>query len=106
MLFPKGNRSDFSRAEIEELHSGGVLLEGVYPCQRCAVPGRSPTTGEAIPGFAKTFAERRREGFPAWVTASRFDHFYRLAVNTRPAQREPGSIRVGDEVAILGVTPR
>jgi len=32
-----------------------------------------------------TFVQRRRDGFPAWAASSRFDHFYRLAVNSRLA---------------------
>ena len=80
---------------------GGVVFEGTNPCRRCVVPSRSPTTGDAIPGFQKEFAERRQESLPGWAEASRFEHFYRLAVNTRLAPDGPGVIRVGDAVAIL-----
>jgi hypothetical protein len=82
---------------------GGVTFEGVNPCQRCPVPARSPTTGEPTRGFQKRFAALREQTLPPWATAARFDHFYRLAVNTRrPAlDSEPGEIRVGDEVEIL-----
>jgi hypothetical protein len=82
---------------------GAVDFEGVNPCQRCVVPGRGSMTGEPIPGFAKTFAERRGQALPPWATASRFDHFYRLAVNTRSAGPGGGTIRVGDEVTVLNV---
>lgn len=78
---------------------GSALLDGVNPCQRCPVPTRSPTSGEAFPRFAKTFAERREEQLPEWAARSRFNHFYRLTVNTKPSQ--PATILVGDDVEIL-----
>ncbi|MCA1685537.1 MAG: MOSC domain-containing protein, partial [Planctomycetia bacterium] len=58
-------------------------------------------------GFSKRFSGHREATLPPWATAARFDHFYRLAVNTRrPGPgAEPGVIRVGDEVEILSVTP-
>ncbi|MBV9850814.1 MAG: MOSC N-terminal beta barrel domain-containing protein [Armatimonadetes bacterium] len=78
---------------------GDVTLHGVNPCQRCVVPPRDPQTGEAIPDFSPIFRARREETLPAWATRSRFNHFYRLAVNTRIPAAEAGEIlRVGDEV--------
>ena len=59
-----------------------------------------------MPTFQKTFAENRREGLPPWAAASRFDHFYRLAVNTRPSDSGTGTIRAGDPVTVLGTAPR
>ena len=79
---------------------GEVLLEGTNPCQRCVVPTRSSQTGERYPEFASTFEVRRYESLPYWATRSRFDHFYRLAVNTRPVAGRTGTIRVGDEVGL------
>lgn len=82
---------------------GDVLIEGTNPCQRCVVPTRNPLTGEAYPLFQKTVAMERKELLPSWSTASRFNHFYRLAVNTRIPASEAGKVlRVGDEVKILG----
>jgi len=85
---------------------GGVVFEGTNPCQRCVVPGRSPETGETTPAFRSRFASLRRETLPPWAEASRFDHFFRLAVNTRLADRGAGVLRVGDPVEILGPVPR
>jgi len=81
---------------------GGAAVEAVNPCARCAVPSRDPDSGEIEdPGFAKTFAGRRRETLPGWARASRFDHFYRLAVNTRiPAAQAGRTITVGDRVEL------
>lgn len=76
---------------------GSVTLEGTNPCQRCVVPSRDPVTGAPIPGFAKRVAERRLIALPAWADRSRLDHYYRLAVNTRPGPLACGGvIRVGD----------
>jgi len=81
---------------------GDVLLEGVNPCQRCVVLTRDSLTGEAYPDFQKTFTAKRKETLPEWVAASRFNHFYRVSVNTRIPPSEAGNIlQVGDEVQIL-----
>ncbi len=81
---------------------GGAAVEAVNPCARCAVPSRDPDTGRIEdPAFAKTFAERRRDCLPSWARASRFDHFYRLAVNTRiPVAQAGRAISVGDLVEL------
>lgn len=82
---------------------GDAQLLGTNPCARCPVPSRNPQTGEAIHGFAKTFAQRRQAALPQWAPADRFDHFYRLSVNTRPIHARPTTLRVGDELKILGM---
>jgi uncharacterized protein YcbX len=82
---------------------GEAQLLGANPCARCPVPTRNPYTGEAIHGFAKTFAQQRQATLPDWAPAARFDHFYRLSVNTRPIHARPTTLHVGDEVTILGV---
>src|SRR6266404_2943822 len=76
---------------------GEVNFEGSNPCARCPVPPRDPRTGEIIPGFQKIFSDYRRSHIPAWTTEARFDHYYRMATNTRVAPTESGRIlRVGD----------
>ena len=83
---------------------GGVVIEGVNPCQRCAVPMRSPVSGETIPDFVRRFHALRERTLPPWADASRFNHFYRLAVNTRlpaDAAELPAIVRVGDPVEII-----
>ena len=82
---------------------GAVMLEGMMPWPRCAVPSRDPQTGEEDPGFQRHFAQRREATMPAWAPLARFDHFYRLSVNTRVPRAEAGkALRVGDDVRILG----
>lgn len=79
---------------------GEVALEGTNPCARCIVPSRDPVTGAALATFAKVVAERRAVTLPAWADRSHFDHFYRLAVNTRAAAGQAGrTLRVGDAIA-------
>lgn len=79
---------------------GSVEFAGTNPCARCIVPTRSPTDGQRYPEFGRIFEERRYETLPYWATRSRFDHFYRLAVNTRLPSAGGGVIRVGDEVIV------
>ncbi len=76
---------------------GNVHLAGTNPCQRCAVPTRDPATGIVWPEFAKEFSRHRGEQLPEWAARDRFDHFYRLTVNTRPITAGT-VIRVGDRV--------
>ncbi len=79
-----------------------VHLMSVNPCQRCVVITRDSHTGEAYPNFQKTFVAKRRETLPEWTERSRFNHFYRLAINTRvPPSEEGKEICLGDEVRIL-----
>jgi uncharacterized protein YcbX len=81
---------------------GDVEIEGVNPCARCAVPSRDSRTGAiAESAFQKIFAARRQDTLPPWANARRFDHFYRLAVNTRiPASEAGKTLHVMDEVEV------
>jgi uncharacterized protein YcbX len=87
--------------ETVEFQIGEAILSGTNPCQRCVVPTRSPHTGEIWPLFQKTFAENREATLPDWAELSRFNHFYRLAVNTRTASVQTQSIRIGDPVRVM-----
>lgn len=82
---------------------GTLILLGVNPCQRCIVPTRDSQSGDATAQFQKTFVNQRRQSLPNWVNPSRFNHFYRLAVNTQiPNVRDPIITR-GDEVTLEGI---
>jgi uncharacterized protein YcbX len=78
---------------------GAALLAGTNPCARCVVPSRDARTGEPLAAFPKRVAELRAATLPAWADRSRFDHFYRLTVNTRTLSAD-GPIRVGDAVEL------
>lgn len=78
---------------------GAVEFEGVNPCQRCIVPVRDALTGQPYANFQKTFTQQRQATLPAWAAAARFNHFYRLAVNTRLGDsRSQRVLQVGDEI--------
>lgn len=90
------------KGEARLVRVGDAELEAINPCARCAVPSRNSHSGEITdPTFAKTFAERRKASLPSWAMQSRFDHFYRLCVNTRVPPAAGGkSIAVGDLVEL------
>jgi uncharacterized protein len=80
---------------------GEAAFEGSNPCARCPVPSRDSQTGLANEGFQKRFSELRRAQLPLWAPACRFDHFYRLATNTRVPSTEQGKLlRVGDRLIV------
>src|SRR5580658_4440682 len=82
---------------------GEVVFDGINPCQRCVVPSRDAVTGASAPEFAKRFVEMRREKLPNWAEGSRFNHYYRLAINTRVVDPAVGArVNVGDGVKIVG----
>ena len=88
--------------EIVQFKIGEVLFEGINPCQRCIVPTRNSRTGESYPNFQKLFSQKREETLPSWVNLSRFNHFYRLSVNTKiPASEAGKMVQVGDEIERL-----
>jgi len=80
---------------------GDVHFEGAYPCARCPVPPRNPQTGANLDGFQKHFAQQRQISLPAWSAPTPFDHFYRLATNTRVTASESGKLlRTGDPLLL------
>jgi uncharacterized protein YcbX len=85
--------------ELRPFGIGPVEFWGHNPCQRCVVPTRDPETGEGLAGFQKKFMEARRLTLPTWADARRFNHYYRLTVNTSIRPSEAGkTLRVGDVV--------
>ncbi|QDU64810.1 hypothetical protein Pan216_57030 [Planctomycetes bacterium Pan216] len=81
---------------------GGVTLLGTTCSKRCVVPSRDSHTGEPWPGFQKEFLQRRQASLPAWAPPERFDHTYRLAVNTKVPESEwDKTLTVGDRLELL-----
>ncbi|MDM9382044.1 MOSC N-terminal beta barrel domain-containing protein [Chlorogloeopsis sp. ULAP01] len=93
----------FAKAEQSvDFQIGNVKFMGVNPCQRCVVITRDSQTGETYPNFQKTFVVKRQQTLPEWAERSRFNHFYRLAINTRlPASEEGKAIAIGDKLQIF-----
>jgi hypothetical protein len=78
---------------------GQAVIAGTNPCQRCVVPTRSPADGDVWRGFQKMFAQRREATLPDWAEPSRFNHYYRLAVNTQVIEAT-APICVGDAITL------
>ena len=80
---------------------GDVRFAGTNPCQRCVVPTRDSFDGTAEPGFSQRFEMVRRNTLPPWAEASRFNHYYRLAVNTLALTGQGGmALSIGDDVVL------
>jgi len=87
---------------MRPFHIVYVQFLGVNPCQRFLVPTRDSLSGVAYPSFQKIFIQKRQATLPEWVASSRFNHFYKLSVNTQLPKSEAGKIiRTGDKVEIL-----
>ena len=83
--------------QLPEFTIGTTLFQAVNPCQRCIVPTRHSSSGDVTAAFQKTFLKMRSQSLPETVERSRFNHFYRLAVNTRAKYQTNDSIKIGDE---------
>ena len=91
-----------NEGEVVKFQIGEVIFEGINPCQRCIVPTRNSLTGESYSNFQKLFTEKRRETLPNWTNASRFNHFYRLSINTKIPASEAGKIlKIEDQIQLL-----
>lgn len=81
---------------------GPVQLLGNNPCQRCVVPTRDHLTGQQYANFQKKFTAQRQATLPDRVASSRFNHFYRLALNTKIPATEAGKVlQVGHTVTVF-----
>ncbi|NJR66505.1 MAG: MOSC domain-containing protein [Leptolyngbyaceae cyanobacterium CRU_2_3] len=79
---------------------GDLLLLSSHPCQRCVVPTRNPWTGDRSTDFQSKFSAHREATLPDGAPLSRFNHFYKLTLNTKVALTEAGKIlRLGDRVS-------
>lgn len=89
--------------ELVHFKIGEAELYGKNACQRCPVPTRHSVTGEQTKGFSKIFTQQRKANLPPWAHVERFDHFYRVAVNTVPAKIAPNAtLNIGDPIDIIG----
>jgi uncharacterized protein YcbX len=91
-----------SETSVVRFKIGDVAFEGSNPCARCPVPARESQTGITNDGFQKRFTDLRGAQLPPWAPAERFDHFYRLAANTRVPSTEHGKLlRLGDGLSFV-----
>lgn len=85
---------------------GSMDLLGCNPCLRCVVPTRHPDRGEPLPRFAAIVSRQRQATLPPTVPRSRFEPFYRLAINTRIAPQTANPESGQPEERILAVGDR
>lgn len=87
--------------ELVKFKIGDVLFNGINPCARCIVTTRDSLKGISYPNFQKIFISKRKETLPNWVNRDRFNHFYRLSINTIIPDPEAEKIlRCKDEIVI------
>ncbi len=73
-----------------EFTIGPIHFYGINPCQRCIVPTRDTVSAAPTVNFQKIFGAQRAATLPPQVNRDRFNHFYRLAVNTKIPVSEAG----------------
>ena len=87
---------------VVNFNLGNVRFQGINPCQRCIVPTRDSLTGNVTTKFQQIFTQHRQQTVPTGINRSRFNHFYRLAVNTQIPSVEAGkSLNIGDLISFL-----
>ncbi|NJN48590.1 MAG: MOSC domain-containing protein [Alkalinema sp. RL_2_19] len=81
---------------------GSVQFHGINPCQRCIVPTRDAQSAAPTERFQPIFQQQRAVTLPATVNRDRFNHFYRLAVNTKiPASEANKQLHQQESCIIL-----
>jgi uncharacterized protein len=86
-----------SLGEVVSFQIGNVTFYGINPCQRCIVPTRNSITGDVTTKFQQIFNHQRQQTLPPAVNIARFNHFYRLAINTQIPLFEAGKfLNTGD----------
>ena len=87
--------------EVISFQLGDVQFHGINPCQRCVVPTRNSLTGDVSSKFQQIFSQQRQQTLPQEVNIARFNHFYRLAVNTQVPLIEAGKfLTTGDLLSV------
>jgi uncharacterized protein len=92
--------------QVVDFRLGDVQFHGINPCQRCIVPTRDSFTGDISPKFQQIFNQQRQQTLPqqvtGWMGLVRFNHFYRLAVNTQIPLIEAGKfLNTGDRLCLI-----
>jgi uncharacterized protein len=88
--------------KVVNFNLGNVQFQGINPCQRCLVPTRDSLTGNVTTKFQQIFSQHRQQTVPSGINRSRFNHFYRLAVNTQiPYSEADKHLSIGDLISFL-----
>ncbi len=90
---------------VVDFQLGNVQIYGINPCQRCIVPTRNSISGAVTAKFQQIFMQQRQQTLPPEVNIARFNHFYRLAVNTQIPLVEAGKfLNTGDRLTLSFVS--
>jgi uncharacterized protein len=88
--------------ELVNFQIGDVRFAGINPCQRCIVPTRNSRTGVVSPRFQQIFSQQRQQSLPVHVNRSRFNHFYKLAINTQINRSDADKfVNTGDLLVLI-----
>lgn len=83
--------------KVIDFQLGDLQFQGINPCQRCIVPTRNSLTGDTTDKFQQIFSQRRQQTISSKTSLSRFNHYYRLSVNTQILESESAKfLNVGD----------
>jgi len=93
--------------KVRRFRLGDTVWQGRGICRRCVVPTRDSGDGAVTASFARDFTRHREATLPSWSPEGRFDHFYRLGVNTRldsdvTADPSRSVLCVGDAIEVIG----
>jgi uncharacterized protein len=89
--------------KVVDFRLGNIQFQGINPCQRCIVPTRDSLTGNISPQFQQIFKLQRQQTLSTkvsgWMGFMRFNHFYRVAVNTQiPLVEADKFLNTGDSL--------
>jgi uncharacterized protein len=88
--------------ELINFHLGDIQFYGTNPCQRCIVPTRNSLTGNPLSNFQQIFSQQRQQSLSPTVNRSRFNHFYKLAINTQIDLADAGKLLItGDLLSFI-----
>jgi uncharacterized protein len=86
--------------KVVDFQLGNIQFQGINPCQRCIVPTRNSQTGNVTAKFQQIFTQYRQQTVPTGINLSRFNHFYRLGINTQiPHSEADKFLSTGDLIS-------
>jgi len=80
---------------------GETKWKGLKICQRCAVPTRDTLIGLETEDFIAKFKSHRERMLPPWSEIKKFNHFYKLGINTELIQLgSSNALKAGDSLSL------